>query len=187
MLSVGRAYIDNTTQHTTTVVYNYGKISTETKGSNGSPIDFKATIKEFPTIYSNIYNNTYSWRWATRADLGLAASASLPYSTTIVYGSSVTVNLAHIYGVSTRDSKYNAFLNAPYLNSLQVTDAKLVSNSNNLDEYFDAALNGTTISLTEKSGSTNPTDDVPSTLVITAKDMYNNDVEIRLPMTVKKR
>jgi hypothetical protein len=63
----------------------------------------------------------------------------------------------------------------------------LVSNSNNLDEYFNAALSGTTISLTEKSGSTNPTDDVPSTLVITAKDMYNNDVEIRLPMTVKKR
>ncbi|NLZ51886.1 MAG: hypothetical protein GX892_01850 [Thermoanaerobacteraceae bacterium] len=78
-------------------------------------------------------------------------------------------------------------MSAPYKSSLLVESAKLVSNSNNLDEYFNAALSGTTISLTEKSGSTNPTADVPSTLVITAKDMYGNDVVIRLPMTVKKR
>ena len=68
---------------------------------------------------------------------------------------------------------------------------KLVSNSNGLDEYFvvdpSFAVGNTKFILKEKSGSTNPTADVPSTLVITAKDTYGNDVEIRLPMTVTKR
>lgn len=186
LLSVGKAYIDNTTQHATKVVYNFGKISTETKDSNGA-IDYKVTIEEFPTVYSNIYNSTYSWNWATKEQLGLGATQPLPYSTSITYGDTKTYDLGWIYGVSSRDSKYNAFLSAPYKSSLLVESAKLVSNSNNLDEYFNAALSGTTISLTEKSGSTNPTADVPSTLVITAKDMYGNDVVIRLPMTVKKR
>ena len=215
-LSVGKAYVDNTTEHVTKVAYNFGKISTETKDSNGNVIDYKIVIREFPTIFSNIYNNTYSWNWATRAQLNTSLNAvaggldytattggvynipNMPYSTSIEYGATVTYDLGYIYGVSSRDSKYNANLDAPYtvapdLASLQIVSAKLVSNSNNLDEYFTATL-GTTgaalapaITLAEKSGSTNPTADVPSTLIITAKDMYNNDVEIRLPMTVKKR
>jgi len=210
-LSVGKAYVDNTTEHVTKVAYNFGKISTETKDSNGNVIDYKVVIREFPTIFSNIYNNTYSWNWATRAQLNTSLNAvadgldytattggvynipNMPYSTSIEYGATETYDLGYIYGVSSRDSKYNANLDAPYLASLQIVSAKLVSNSNNLDEYFTATL-GTTgaalapaITLAEKSGSTNPTADVPSTLIITAKDMYNNDVEIRLPMTVKKR
>ncbi|MEL7598920.1 MAG: hypothetical protein AAGU18_02325 [Proteiniphilum sp.] len=185
-LAVAKTFVDNTTQHATSVVYNYGLISTATPTA-----DYKVTILGFPTVYSNIYNHTYSWRWATRADLGLAATANLPYSTTIEYGDTQSFNLAHIFGVSTRDSQYNAFLDNPYSSSLQVISAKLVSNANNLDEYFvvtpDPLAGATTFTLTQKSGSTNPTADVASTLVLTAKDMYNNDVTIRLPMTVTKR
>ncbi|MBF6628531.1 MAG: cell surface protein, partial [Proteiniphilum sp.] len=185
-LSVDKSFVDNTTQHATSVVYNYGLISTATP-----TVDYKVTILGFPTVFSNIYNHTYSWRWATRADLGLAATAALPYSTSIEYGDTQSFDLAHIFGVSTRDSQYNAFLDAPYLASLQVISAKLVSNANGLDEYFDVTpdpLAGATVfTLTQKSGSTNPTADVASTLVLTAKDMYDNDVEIELPMTVTKR
>lgn len=206
-LSVSKEFVDNTTQHATKVVYNFGKISTETKDSGGTVIDYKVTVKEFPTVYSNIYNHTYSWNWATREQLntwaGKPAGAdytaktggnytlAMPYSTEITYGDTKTFDLGWIYGVSTRDSKYNANLDAPYLASLQVTGMKLVSNANNLDEYFEVAppyvVGSATFKLQEKSGSTNPTADVPSTLIITAKDMYNNTVTIRLPMTVKKR
>ncbi|MDD2329118.1 MAG: cell surface protein, partial [bacterium] len=185
-LSVAKEFVDNTTQHATTVAYNYGLISTATP-----TVDYKVTILGFPTVFSNIYNHTYSWRWATRADLGLAATAALPYSTSIEYGDTQSFDLAHVFGVSTRDSQYNAFLDNPYLASLQVISAKLVSNANGLDEYFDVTpdpLAGATVfTLTQKSGSTNPTADVASTLVLTAKDMYDNDVEIELPMTVTKR
>ncbi len=185
-LAVAKTFVDNITQHATTVAYNYGLISTATPTT-----PYRVTIESFPTVFSNIYNHTYSWHWATRADLGLAASDPLPYSTSIEYGDTKSFDLAHIQGVSTRDAKYNAKLDAPYLNSLQVISAKLVSNANGLDEYFvvtpDPLAGATTFTLTQKSGSTNPTADVASTLVLTAKDMYNNDVEIRLPMTVTKR
>jgi hypothetical protein len=206
-LSVDKAYVDNTTQHATKVVYNYGLISTETKNSSGTVIDYKVTVEEFPTIYSNIYNSTYSWNWATRAQLNTWAAKpagadytamtggnytlAMPYSTEITYGDTKTFDLGWIYGVSTRDSKYNANLDAPYLASLQVQNVKLISNANQLDEYFVVTppytVGSVTFTLQEKSGSTNPTADVPSTLVITAKDMYGNNLEIRLPMTVKKR
>ena len=208
-LSVAKEFVDNTTQHATKVVYNFGKISTETKDSGGTVIDYKVTVKEFPTVYSNIYNHTYSWNWATRAQLNTWASKPttvadytatgaggafvnpMPYSTEITYGDVTKIDLGWIYGVSTRDSKYNANLDAPYLKSLQVQNMKLVSNANNLDEYFEVnpsyVPGSARFTLKEKSGSTNPTADVPSTLIITAKDMYNNTVTIRLPMTVKKR
>jgi len=206
-LSVSKEFVDNTTQHATTVSYNFGKISTETKNSGGTVIDYKVTLEEFPTVYSNIYNHTYSWNWATRAQLNTWAGAGgvdytatgaggafvnpMPYSTEITYGDTKTFDLGWIYGVSTRDSEYNANLDAPYKASLQVQNVKLVSNANNLDEYFEVvppfAVGNTTFTLQEKSGSTNPTADVPSTLIITAKDMYNNDVVIKLPMTVLKR
>lgn len=206
-LTVSKEFVDNTTQHATKVVYNFGKISTETKNSGGTVIDYKVTIEEFPTVYSNIYNHTYSWNWATRAQLntwaGKPAGAdytamtggnytlAMPYSTEITYGDSKTFDLGWIYGVSTRDHKYDANLDAPYNGSLQVQNVKLVSNANNLDEYFEVnpsyVVGDATFTLQEKSGSSNPTADVPSTLIITAKDMYDNDVEIKLPMTVLKR
>jgi len=209
-LSVAKSFIDNSTQHATKVVYNYGLISTETKNSGGTVIDYKVTVEEFQTVYSNIYNSTYSWNWATRAQLntwdskpaGVDYTATgtggvfvndMPYSTEITYGDTELFDLGWIYGVSTRDSKYNANLDVPYLESLQVQSMKLVSNANGLDEYFEvnpaytAGTANDTFTLQEKSGSTNPTADVPSTLIITAKDMYGNNVKIELPMTVKKR
>lgn len=189
-LSVAKSFVDNTTQHATKVVYNFGKISTETK--TGTTInDYKVTIQEFPTVYSNIYNSTYSWNWATKTQLNLAADATLPYNTFVTYGDNPTIiDLAHIFGVSTRDSKYNAFLSSPYLNSLVVESAKLVSNANNLDEYFKVTpdpLTGTTFTLNQQSTATNPSADVASTLILNAKDMYGNPVTIKLPFTVKKR
>jgi len=212
-LSVAKSFIDNSTQHATKVVYNYGLISTETKNNSGTIIDYKVTVEEFQTVYSNIYNSTYSWNWATRAQLNTSLNAvadgddytamtsgnynlAMPYSTEVTYGNTETFDLGWIFGTSTRDSKYNANLDAPYVGttpSLNIQSVKLISNANGLDEYFTATLSTTgtasapAFTLAEKSGSTNPTADVASTLVIEALDMYGNDVVIELPMTVKKR
>jgi hypothetical protein len=202
-LSVGSDYIDNTTEHATKVVFNYGKISTESKNSDGDVIDYKPTVNEFPTIYSNIYNSTYSWNWMTLAKYNelyktpTTAVKVLPYDTEITYGAgdptttqpADPVSLEYIYGVSTRDSEYNAKLSEPYKSSLLLQSVALVSNSNGEEEYFDAAFSTDkkTVNFTVQSGSTNPTADVPSTLVIKALDMYANEVVIEVPMTVKKR
>lgn len=182
-LIVAKEFIDNETEHETSVVYNYGEISTELEEGEKYVIE----VANFPTIFSNIYNDTYSWNWATRAQLGLAASDPLPYNTQIVYGSDVTIELAHIYGVSERDNIYNAPLSEPYKESLVLEDAKLYSNGTEIEEYFTAEIDGGNIVLTQASDSTNPTANVPSTLVITMLDMYGHEVVIELPMTVLTR
>jgi len=193
LLSVGKAYVDNTTEHATSVVYDYGLISTESK-SGTTIVPYKVNVLNFTTIYSNIYNDTYSWNWATRAELGLGSTATLPYKTEIEYGTATpafTVNAAHIYGKSTRDSKYNAFLNASYNFSLDATvgvvTAKFITNATQQEEYFTVAHTAGTFTFTPISGATNPLVDLPSTLVITTKDMYGNNVVIKIPMTLKKR
>lgn len=182
-LIVAKEFIDNETEHETSVVYNYGEISTELEEGE----DYVIEVANFPTIFSNIYNDTYSWNWATRAQLGLAASDPLPYNTQIVYGSDVTIDLAHIYGVSKRDNIYNAPLSEPYKGSLVLEDAKLYSNGTEIEEYFTAEIVGGNIVLTQASDSTNPTANVLSTLVITMLDMYGHEVVIELPMTVLTR
>jgi len=177
-LIVAKAFIDNTTQHETSVVYNYGEISTALAAGE----DYVIEVENFPTIFSNIYNNTYSWNWDEA------------FETEIVYGTDVIIPLANILGTSTRDNIYNAPLSTPYLNSLSINGlggatggAKLYSNGTEIEEYFTATLSGGNIELTEASGSTNPTADVNSTLVITVFDMYGHEVTIELPMTVLTR
>jgi hypothetical protein len=183
-LIVAKEFIDNTTPHETTVVYNYGQISTELDGD-----DYVIEIESFPTIFSNIYNNTYSWSWDE------------DFETEIEYGTTTTINASNILGKSTRDNIYNAPLSAPYGTadaqpSLSLTGlgtavggAKLYSKGTTIEEYFNAVLDPATgiITLTEASGSSNPTANVASTLVITAFDMYGHEVTIELPMTVLTR
>ena len=201
-LTVANSYIDNKTQHTTTVVYNYGAISSEKK--DGKFIDYTVDAASFPTVFNCIYNYvtpTYSWRWATLADLDLKATDKLPYKTTLTYGTNSygatvpteDVFAKYIKGVSSRDGQYSAFLSAPYENSLKIKEAHLVSNGNKeVDEYFNVEItaDGNDIkgfTATSVSNETNPTAAVASTLKVTVYDMYGHEYVIELPMTVNPR
>ena len=198
-LNVAKGYIDNKTTHATTVAYNYGKISTakydaDKKVFNNYTIEAAA----FNTVFNCIYNDTYSWRWATHEDLGHKKVDGVwngsVINTELVYGTDVTVDVAaNIQGISSRDGLYSAKFAAPYNNSLAIKEAHLVSDANNeVDEYFKVnyTVGGTAITgftATQTSTETNPTAAVASTLVITAYDMYGHAVTIKLPMTVKTR
>lgn len=202
-LTVANGYIDNKKQHTTTVVYNYGAISSEKKDDKF--IDCTVDATSFPTVFNCIYNYetpTYSWRWADQTDLGLKATDKLPYKTTLTYGTNSYETLGddafakYIKGVSSRDGKYSAFLSAPYEKSLKIKEAHLVSNANKeVDEYFKVeveitkdgnnAIKGFTA--TTISDETNPTAAVASTLKVTVYDMYGHEYVIELPMTVNPR
>ena len=185
-LVVNKDYINNNDKHVTTVVYNYGKISS-VQNDEGY-VDVIRTAAEFQTIYNCIYNNTYSWHWATAEELG---KKELPYSTELTYGTDTDLEAdTYIYGVSTWDGRYSAFLNDTYESSLVIEDATLTSDANGEEEYFDVEIADGHIvkfNAVEESSTTNPTAPVQSTLTITAKDMYGHDVVIKLPMTVNKR
>jgi len=199
-LVINRRFIDNKTKHATTVEYNYGLISTKLYDSDTDTYaDYKVVADKFDTEFHDIYDNTYSWHWATREDLKLKKDDPMPYKTEVKYGAGsgetnddpeFTVELQYILGVSTIDGKYNAPLSKPYENSLLVTDAALISNSNNKEEYFDVTISGTTLTFVPEliDAATNPKANVASTLVINVVDMYTHTTHVvRMPMTVLKR
>jgi hypothetical protein len=199
-LQVAKDYINNSVKHTTTVVYNYGKISS-VKNSEGGYDDVTREAERFETIYNCIYNSTYTWAWATREQLGAPYTdkdndgnytTAMP-STKLTYGTDRLDFAADsfIFGTSAKDSRYSKLLSTPYESSLIITDATLTSDANGEEEYFDVIIDNnkhiTGFKATALSSETNPTAAVPSTLTIKCKDMYGHDVIIKVAMTVNKR
>ena len=185
--------------YTTTVVYNYGQISS-VKDADGVYVFVKRTAAEFATIFNCIYNSTYTWRWATHEDLGHTKNANGVWSgsimnTKLTYGTDLKgVDVAGlIFGDSSKDNLYDETLNPSYKKSLKIKEAHLVSNGNKeVDEYFKVIWTAGTTEITEfdavlVSSDTNPNAAVESTLVITVLDMYNHEIVIELPMTVNPR
>lgn len=173
-LTVAKEFIDNTTEHATTVTYNYGNISTETKDANGDPLPYVVPVYEFKTVYSNIYK-TYTWNWATREQLGgdyLTKDAAGNYTTPLPATSvkqgatDYTISAAHIYGVSTIPT-YNVFLSNAQKLVIGADAAKLISDATNNEDYFTVTYSNGVFTFAPKSASA-LTVNVPSKLVITA-------------------
>ena len=200
-LVVAEDYIDNKTQHATVVSYNFGKISSETKDENG---DFKVEVETFPTVFNCIYNATYTWRWGTIAELkaktGWPSTDKAAPSTKLTYGTDYTFTHDDgtttysfdeaILGVSSRDGLYSAWLDQPYQSSLQFVEAHVISKGNGVvDEYFKVigTAGSRSFEATQTSTETNPTAEVPSTLQLVYRDMYDHKVVIELDMTVVPR
>ena len=208
-------FIDNATQHATTVLYNYGDISSVNHyyyllGALESP-DYAVTVKEFPTVFNCIYNDTYTWDWATIEEMAeehgndwAKKDSKGNYvndvpSTDLVYGLDYSFETPAgvefgfdqaIAGVSSRDGLYNAFLYEPYLSSLQFKEGHVISNGNGVvDEYFKVVGEQGDLSFeaTKTSTETNPTAEVPSTLQLTYLDMYGHKIVIELDVTVVPR
>ena len=214
-LEVAKDYINNATQHPTTVLYNYGDISSVKHyyyllGELESP-DYTVTVKEFPTVFNCIYNDTYTWDWATIEEMAeehgndwAKKDSKGNYvndvpSTDLVYGLDYSFETPAgvefgfdqaIAGVSSRDGLYNAFLYEPYLKSLKFEGGHVISNGNGVvDEYFKVVGEQGDLSFeaTKTSTETNPNAEVPSTLQLTYLDMYGHKIVIELDVTVVPR
>ena len=194
---VDKSYIDNKTEHETTIVYNYGKISSK-KNAKGEYEDVTIAAATIKTVYCCFYKeDVHTWAWATRQDLGLTATDKdgnytqpMPYSTTLTYGFDATApTAAHIYGKNSIDGTFSKALSAAHDSSLSIESATLTSDATGKVDYFTVDLNVASGSVTFKAIKTdlgsNPKADVPSTLTIKCKDSYNHDVTIILKMTLK--
>jgi len=170
-------------------------------------------MESFPTIFNCIYNSTYTWDWnwgknAASPKVASDYAYNKVWATEIAAGKALavvpaaenevpqivyeefdggTLNMKWILGNCGWDSKYSADLSAPYLASLVVNSAKLTSDANGVEDYYTIAVAGTNFTFTKKSGASNPTVAVPSTLTIKCKDMYNHDVTIKLAVKVMPR
>jgi hypothetical protein len=175
-LTVAKEFIDNSTEHAATVTYNFGKISTETKDG----ADYVVPVYNFNIVYSNVYK-TYTWDWATKDQLKLDSKTDLPYETTVKQDATgYTVKAEHIYGVSTTEA-LSTFLSSA--EKLEIQGAKLISNVSKNEDYFKVSYASGLFSFTAVDAA-KLTVNVPSTLVISAKDFYGNDVVIEIPVTV---
>ncbi len=203
--------IDNKTEHKTTVVYNMGPVSsakikwntTTTPATITSVDDYVLNAGEFQTIYFCIYNEdaNYGWPWSwdssaawanTDAIAGSAKIAKGSNKLSVVYenydGGALPAN--KIIGGSKWDSIYKGAMPTGYNNTINVTDAKLVTVGGANDgkvEYYDVTVAGTNFNFTKKSGATNPTSAVPSSLVITYTDMFGHKNVCKVPAEVLKR
>ena len=198
---VNKSYIDNKTEHETTIVYNYGKISSK-KNAKGEYEDVTIAAATIKTVYCCFYKeDVHTWAWATREDLGGIYTDKddkgnyknpMPYSTTLTYGTDAKAPTAdHIYGKNSIDGTFSEVLSKAYGSSLSIESATLTSDATGKVDYFTVDLNADsdayTFTAIKKDLGSNPKADVPSTLTIKCKDSYNHDVTITLKMTVKPR
>ena len=158
-LKVDKKYINNSTQHATTVSYNFGKISSK-KNSQNQYEDYVLPVGEsFQTVFNCIYNDTYSWHWATIDEMAKHHNGSWAKkddkgnyknsapSTTLTYGELYTMTnpdgvafdfIQAIMGVSTIDSEYNAMLYKPYGYALDPSQPSLDLNNCKYEIITDA-------------------------------------------------
>ena len=206
-ITVAKDYIDNKTEHATSVSYNYGKISSEAKDKNGAIIDYKvATDISFKTVYNCVYNSLFTWAYATRAQLGGLYNTyndpahpengykADPWNHELTYGTASTVKVEEfIYGSTSIDSKYCGILmnlKSSTYNALtyKANSAKLITKSNSqVNEYFKVEDSAAGLKFTVEPTSSNPTGDVDCTLEMTYTDAYGHDVKVSVDVTVKKR
>ena len=190
----GTALIDNETQHETTIGYNYGKIS-----SADPTHDYIVNVETVQTVFAcplNTTAQTYAWAQIP-AVYGANGQVITPAKdvNVLTYGSTKTVGSTETVETNIFDylMGHNSFDNTVFGGKLSTVaskyvkiDAKLISNGSKLEDYYTASVSGGVISFHSKSGSTNPTADVASTLVLTMTDAFGHENVYELPFTVKR-
>ena len=144
---------------------------------------------------------SWSWNWEKKAwsvrdgDKVLASIDKNGSRLSIIYedfdGKKLPAN--KITGTSNWDSVYYGNMPTGYDNTIKVQDVKLVT-ATDVDgnkgkiEYYNVEYDGTAnFVFKKKSGATNPTSAVPSSLVITYTDMYGHKNVTKLPAEVLHR
>ena len=195
--------IDNKTEHTTTVNFNMGKVSSalvtyNDDGSIKSVKDYVLNAGSFPTIYFCIYNKDakygWSWNWKMTKAQYEALFVKTEYSASKIIPAILyedfdgkTIDPTYIDGKSLWDGKYTGTMPTGYDNTIKVSKVELVTSegaNKGKIEYYNV---DTSFKFTKKSGATNPTAPVASTLVVTYTDMYGHKETCEMPAKVMPR
>ena len=193
-VTVNKALIDGTTEHKTTIAYNYGKISSENV-KNGAVVDFVVPVETVQTVFAcPLAMSAQSYEWTKKpvySDNKLTGYEDVNYLT---YGSTKTVGdvnvLAYIYGTN----KFDGTVFGGELSKLVKTkyadiNVKVISKESGNEDFFTATVNKTTgvITFHTVANASNPLKDVESELVIKLTDAFgHNDMVYHMPFTVKR-
>ena len=201
-VSVLPTLIDGKTQHKTTISYNWGKISSDNKDAKGDyvlPLETVQTVFACPltadvqkytwkkfekdeTVNGQTVTKYYDVNYLTYGNTATVESVNLldyiqgknSYDNT-VFGGTLNALINGVTGTTTFDAKY-----------VTIKDVQLVSAVSGQQDYFIASCDGTNITFTKNSSSSNPAKDVKSYLKFTVVDAFGHEIPYSLDFTVKR-
>lgn len=177
-VTVGKVYIDDgKIQHASTLSYNFGKISSESKNEDGTFKDYAPTFAEFKTVFACPTDIAYNTVEAKKDTVTYSAAGTIDLSKSKVKNSSRIESIVN--GLNTLKAYATTYLVSP----LTVT---VTTDANGVQEYYEGTYSAGTITLTHLSNSTVPTADVPSHVNVTGKDAFDHEVTFRIPLLIKK-
>ena len=198
-VTVDKALIDGTTEHKTTISYNYGQVSSETeKDVNGVYADYVVPVETIQTVFAcplTQKDQSYAWdQYKSGEDAkGNDIMSDLNYLT---YGNENTVASKKLLDYIKGTNKYNNNIFGGTLRELlpggskakyvSLEDVKLISAQSGKEDYFKAKFENGEITFEANSEASNPVEDVKSWLVIKLKDAFGCDQTYKLPFTVKR-
>ena len=201
-VTVNKALIDGTTEHKTTIAYNYGKISSDNV-KNGAVVDYVIPVETVLTVFAcPLAMSAQSYELTKKpivADGKVTGYKDINYLT---YGSTKTVDdvniLDYIIGSNKFANEFEGKLSVLALNKYAGIKAQVISKESGKADYFTVSFVNvpatTTVPAHKKMvftpavNASSPLRDVESELVITLTDAFgHNDMVYKFPFTVKKR
>lgn len=177
-VTVGKVYIDDgKIQHASTLSYNFGKISSESKNEDGTIKDYAPTFAEFKTVFACPTDIAYNTVEAKKDTVTYSATGTIDLSKSKVKNSSRIESIVN--GLKTlSDYTTNYLVGEP---TVTVTTV-----ANGVQEYYGGTYSNGSISLSALSNSTVPTADVPSLVNVTGTDAFGHKVTFSIPLLIKK-
>ena len=194
-VTVNKALIDGTTEHKTTIAYNYGKISSEKKNNAGDIVDFVVPVETVQTVFAcPLAKSAQSYEWTKKAvkdDNGkVTGYEAVNYLT---YGSRKTVGDVNVLEYIKGTNKFDGVVFGGKLSELVKTmyagiEVKVISKESGNEDFFTADVTSEPgkIKFEPKADASNPLKDVESELVIKLTDAFGHVMTYSLPFYVKR-
>ena len=193
-VTVNKALIDGTTEHKTTIAYNYGKISSEKKNNAGEIVNFVVPVETVQTVFAcPLAKSAQSYEWTKKpvySDGKITGYVDVNYLT---YGSPKTVDHVNVLEYIKGTNKFDGVVFGGKLSELVTTmyagiEVKVISKESGNEDFFTADVTSEPgkIKFEPKADASNPLKDVESELVIKLTDAFGHEMTYSLPFTVKR-
>lgn len=193
-VTVNKALIDGTTEHKTTIAYNYGKISSEKKNNAGEIVNFVVPVETVQTVFAcPLAKSAQSYEWTKKPVYSGNKLTGYEDVNYLTYGSTKTVGYVNVLEYIKGTNKFDGTVFGGKLSELvkdkyAEIDVKVISKESGNEDFFTATVNKTTgvITFDTVANASNPLKDVESELVIKLTDAFGHEMTYSLPFTVKR-
>ena len=193
-VTVNKALIDGTTEHKTTIAYNYGKISSEKKNNAGEIVDFVVPVETVQTVFAcPLAKSAQSYKWTNKPVYSGNKLTGYEEVNYLTYGSTKTVGNVNVLEYIKGTNKFDGTVFGGKLSELvkdkyAEIDVKVISKESGNEDFFTATVNKTTgvITFHTVANASNPLKDVESELVIKLTDAFDHEMTYSLSFFVKR-